>query len=209
MRVLIVNTKDDILGQVAPDPMLASPNLDRVAIAKPLYGTTLTHYTVLWQRWGADRLKAWHHDTRKRGVREVNGNGLVKQIVAQGTCSYGLTDTDDFFDAKDRGSPVRMIPVQLEDGATICIPNTVAIIRGTQRRAQAEKFVDFLLSAENETALARSKARQIPLGSGIADGAIPAEVKELATFAMKAVPLAGMLKARGECLAWLKTIYAE
>jgi iron(III) transport system substrate-binding protein len=207
MRVVIINTKN--MGAAVPDASLASGSLERVAIAKPLYGTTLTHYTVLWQQWGGDRLRAWHRETRARGLREVNGNGAVKQIVAQGTCDYGLTDTDDYFDAKDSGAPVRMVPVQIDGGATICIPNTAAIIRGTHRLAQAQKFVDFLLSAESEQALARSKARQIPLGSGVAEGSVPLEVKELAAFVPKATPLAGLLKARTECLAWLKSEYAE
>jgi len=207
MRVVIVNTKN--LGAASPDASLASGSLERAAIAKPLYGTTLTHYTVLWQQWGGDRLRAWHRETRGRGLREVNGNGGVKQIVAQGTCDYGLTDTDDYFDAKDNGAPVRMVPVQIEGGATICIPNTAAIIRGSRRLSQAQKFVDFLLSAESEVALARSKARQIPLGSGVADGSVPAEVRELAASVPKATPLAGLLPARTQCLAWLKSEYAE
>jgi iron(III) transport system substrate-binding protein len=209
MRVMIINTKGESERATAPDPSFASGNLERAAIAKPLYGTTLTHYTALWEQWGGDRLRQWHRDTRTRGLREVNGNGAVKQIVAQGTCDYGLTDTDDYFDAKDSGAPVRMVPVELEHGATICIPNTAAIVRGTRHAAQAQRFVDFLLSAETEAALARSKARQIPLGPGIPEGSIPAEVKELASLVSKAVRLDGLLKARGECLAWLKSEYAE
>jgi iron(III) transport system substrate-binding protein len=207
MRVTIINSK--AVAAAAPDPTFARGSLENVAIAKPLYGTTLTHYTVLWHQWGEDRLRAWHRETRHRGLREVNGNGAVKQIVAQGTCDYGLTDTDDFFDAKDSGAPVRMTPVVLDDGATICIPNTAGIIRGTHHLSQAQKFVDFLLSGESEVALARSKARQIPLGSGVAEGSIPAEVKELEALVPKATPLAGLLQARAECLAWLKLEYSE
>ena len=206
MRVVIVNTKS---GVSAPDPTLASGSLERVAIAKPLYGTTLTHYVVLWHQWGAERLKAWHRETRSRGLREVNGNGAVKQIVAQGTCDSGLTDTDDYFDAKDAGGAVRMLPVQLDDGATICIPNTVAIVRGSRHGEAAQKLVDFLLSAETEEALARSKARQIPLGTGVAQGSIPTEVRELAAFLPKATPLKSLLPARAECLGWLKAEYTE
>jgi len=206
MRVIIVNAKS---GVENPDASFASGSLDRMAIAKPLYGTTLTHYTVLWQQWGPERLKAWHRDTRARGLREVNGNGAVKQIVAQGTCSYGLTDTDDYFDAKDAGAPVRMTPVRLDGEATICIPNTVGIIRGTRHPDRARQFVEFLLSAETEEVLARSKARQIPLGNGVTQGSIPAEVKELATWVPKATPLKSLLQARNDCLAWLKAEYAE
>jgi ABC-type Fe3+ transport system substrate-binding protein len=75
--------------------------------------------------------------------------------------------------------------------------------------AQARKFVDFLLSAENEAALARSKARQIPLGSGVAEASLPAEVRELSALVPIATPLAGLLQARTECLAWLKSEYTE
>ncbi len=39
------------------------------AKAKPLYGTTRCHYTVLWQQWGAARLQAWHAATAASGAR--------------------------------------------------------------------------------------------------------------------------------------------
>ena len=180
-----------------------TPDLPRFAIAKPLYGTTLTHYSVLWQRWGRERLTAWHRDWRTRGVRELNGNAAVKDAVADGACDAGFTDTDDFFEAKDDGKPVAMRPVRLDDGATICIPNTVAIIRGTRRATDAQRLVDFLLSAETELALARSKSRQIPLGP-VPEDQVPAEVRELQAWAQHAAPLTALLPARNACLAWLK-----
>lgn len=183
-------------------------DLARFAIAKPLYGTTLTHYAVLWQRQGREKTIAWHRDWRARGVRELRGNAAVKDAVANGACDAGFTDTDDFFQAKDAGQPVIMRPVQLDDGATICIPNTVAIIRGTRRETDARRLVDFLLSAETELALARSKSRQIPLGP-VPEEQVPAEVRELRGWTADAVPLANLLPARNECLAWLKAEYVQ
>jgi iron(III) transport system substrate-binding protein len=183
-------------------------DLARFAIAKPLYGTTLTHYAVLWQRQGREKTIAWHRDWRARGVRELRGNAAVKDAVANGACDAGFTDTDDFFQAKDAGQPVTMRPVQLDDGATICIPNTVAIIRGTRRETDARRLVDFLLSAETELALARSKSRQIPLGP-VPEEQVPAEVRELRGWTADAVPLANLLPARNECLAWLKAEYVQ
>ena len=201
LRVQIFNTqKTTPPADQAPEP---PRDLSRFAIAKPLYGTTLTHYAVLWQRWGPEKTTAWHRDWRARGVRELNGNAAVKDAVADGACDAGFTDTDDFFEAKDAGQPVVMRPLQLDDGATICIPNTVAIIRGTRRETDARRLVDFLLSAETELALARSKSRQIPLGPVPADQ-VPAEVRELQAAAQRGVPLNGLLPARNECLAWLK-----
>lgn len=208
LRVHIVNTE---LCEPTPEAVaaeLAKEDLSRVAIAKPLYGTTLTHYSVLWRRLGEDGLKAWHRDLRARGIREVNGNGATKQLVADGVCAVGYTDTDDFFLARDAGAPVAALPVRLDDGSTIAIPNTVAIVAGARHREQARRFVDWLLSAERERRLAGSAARQVPLGP-VDEAALDEDVRELARWAADGVPLGDLGPARDACLAWLKTEYLE
>lgn len=117
LRVVIVNTQ-----QAAPDDNsirnIVNLETARVAAAKPLFGTTLTHYTVLWHVWGPQRLKAWHNELRQRGLRDLNGNGPVKDVVAGGTCAVGLTDTDDVFVAIDDKLPVQMLPVRIEPART-------------------------------------------------------------------------------------------
>jgi iron(III) transport system substrate-binding protein len=207
LRVVIFNTAK--IGTTPPNlDLLPGSDHSRLAIAKPLYGTTLTHYAALWQLWGRDKLSAWHHDWRRSGGREANGNSAVKDLVAEGVCFAGYTDTDDFFAAKDAGQPVALHPVRLENGKTICIPNTVAIIRGTKRTKSARQLVDFLLSAETELALAQSKARQIPLGPVPAD-TLPVEMRELFAWAKEGVDLSALGPARTECLAWLKSEYLK
>ena len=208
LRVYIVNTDRMEATAEAVDERMAAQDLSGVAIAKPLYGTTLTHYSVLWHRWGPDRLKAWHADLRDRGVREVDSNGTSKRVVSEGICAMGFTDTDDFFLAKDAEHPVDMVPVRLEDGATICIPNTVAMIQGTDKREAAQKLVDYLLSAETELELARSSSRQIPLGP-VDPQKLPDEVRALAEMGAQGVELNDLLEARNACLAWLKSEYVE
>ena len=152
-------------------------------IAKPLYGTTRTHYTALWHRMGADWLARWD-----RTLPKVNGNAMVKDLVAAGTYGWGYTDTDDFFAAKDAGKPVAMEPVRLDNGATICVPNTVAILRGARHKVAAKKLVDFLLSESTELALANSGSRQIPLGP-VNEQHLPVEVRELKVWAAKGYQL--------------------
>jgi iron(III) transport system substrate-binding protein len=205
MRVWIVNT-----NRLQPNEQVIAEALDddlsRVAVAKPLYGTTRTHYTVLWDLWGSQRLERWHRSWRTGRVREVSGNAAVKNLVAAGTCDLGLTDTDDFFAAADRGAPVAMLPVRLETGQVICIPNTVAIIKGTGQRLAARALVEFLLSRRTELALARSASRQIPLGP--VDGQpLPDQVRRLMSDARDAYPLAGLAPASDACLAWLGAQY--
>jgi iron(III) transport system substrate-binding protein len=207
LRVIIFNTAK--IGTTPPNlaSLSSSAELSHIAIAKPLYGTTLTHYTLLWHRWGAKKLKGWHNDWRGAGVKELNGNAAVKDAVAEGACSAGFSDTDDFFEAKDDGKPVAMTPVRLDDGKTICIPNTVAIIRGAKHLSEARQLVDFLLSEETELALAASKSRQVPLGPVPAER-LPAEVRDLAQFAKEGEDLTSLGVSRAECLAWLKSLYA-
>jgi iron(III) transport system substrate-binding protein len=205
LRVFIVNTDRLPATPEAVEKRL-SGDLARVAIAKPLYGTTLTHYSALWRIWGSARLQAWHADTRRRGLVEVAGNAAVKNIVAQGTCELGFTDTDDCFAALDEQKHVAMLPVRIADGRTICIPNSVAIVNGTRNLAAAQRLVDFLLSAETELALARSPSRQIPLGT-VDESELPAEVRPLQKWAEDAYDLRPLGSARAECLRWLRSEY--
>ena len=205
LRVWIINKEKMPLTEDALESAL-SGDLSQVAIAKPIYGTTLTHYTVLWDRWGAEKLKAWHADCRRRGLVQATGNAHVKDMVAQGTCALGLTDTDDYFVAMDEAKPVGALPFRLENRKTICIPNTVAIIRGTHRPDDAQKLVDYLLSQECEVALANSKSRQVPLGP-VDDRALPEPVRQLKAWASDGADLTALAQARTECLGWLKAEY--
>ncbi len=204
MRVVIFNTQKQQRQPGMPmDAVFAGDDLSRVAMAKPLYGTTLTQYCALWDFWGGGKLQAWHRDIRRRGLREAAGNAGVKDLVAEGVCEIGITDTDDFFEATNAGKPVAMEPLRLEGGATICIPNAVAIVHGTKRIEDARKLVDFLLSEETELALANSRSRQIPLGPVPAER-LPAEVRELAEWARDSIDLTRLGASRESCLAWLK-----
>ncbi|HEX9047801.1 MAG TPA: substrate-binding domain-containing protein [Verrucomicrobiae bacterium] len=205
LRLWIINT-NRMAPTVAAIQQAGSGDLDRMVMAKPLYGTTRTQYTVLWKLWGREKTMAWDSDRRARHLREVDGNSMVKDLVSSGVCDLGWTDTDDFYEAHDEGKPVAMLPVRLDDGRTICIPNTVAIIRGTAHQAEAQQLVNYLLSEKCELALAAAKSRQIPLGP-VDNARLPDEVKQLQRWAADGEPLADLGAANTECLAWLKTRY--
>lgn len=205
IRVFIVNTDSMPATQPAVEQAVEM-DVSRMAVAKPLYGTTLSHYRVLWHHLGSEALKNLHGDLRQRGLREVPGNATVMNLVARGTCDLGWTDTDDFFVAKDRGDPVEMLPIRLSNDQTVCIPNSVAIIRGTKNLDHARKLVDFLLSADTEIELARSKSRQIPLGD-VGASRLPAEVTQMQPWVKSGYDLTQLGQAREDCLAWLKLEY--
>ncbi len=206
LRVYIVNTDRMVATPEVLDEMLKSTSLSNVAIAAPLFGTTLSHYAVLCDRLGLDGLKAWHESLHNRGIREVRGNGAVKDLVAAGACDFGFTDTDDAFAAIDAGSPVTMLPVRLDDGKTICLPNSVAMIRNCPHPDAATEFIEYLLSEEVELALANSGSRQIPLGP-VDNAQLSNEVLQLTKWAADAVSLNGAAKHHSDVLKWLSSEY--
>ncbi len=208
LRVYVINTDAMPATAEALAEALAAEDLSQAAIAKPLFGTTLSHYSVLWDLWGEDKLKAWHADLHKRGIREVTGNATVKNLVGEGVCRWGFTDTDDYYVGVDDGKPIGALPVTLDDGRTICIPNSVAIIKGTKQKVRAQLLVDFLLSEQTELALAASKSRQIPLGP-VDESQLSDEVKQLKQWAGLGYPLTGLADARSACLAWLQGEYTQ
>jgi iron(III) transport system substrate-binding protein len=51
---------------------------------------------------------------------------------------------------------------------TLFIPNTLALIKDSPHEKEAEKLMDYLLSAEVESRLAAGPSGQIPLRKGVA-----------------------------------------
>ena len=106
-------------------------------------------------------MKEWHKSIYERGIIEVSGNALTRAMVAEGVCDLGFTDTDDYFVAKQRKQNVGMLPVRLPSNEVICIPNTVCLIRDSDRPKQARKLIDFLLTAQTEVELGVCRTLQI------------------------------------------------
>lgn len=186
--------------------------LGDAAMAKPIYGTTLTQCAVLWQALGGEAgFAAWYEGAKARGLRLVDGNAATRDLAAAGTVALGLTDTDDAVSAVAAGKPLAMLPLRLglladlpPDLArrTIVIPNTVAVLRDCRHPEAARRLADFIASAEVEVMLAKSAA-QVPLGP-VDAAQLPATIRPLQAWAADAVDLSGLLPARDAVLAWLK-----
>jgi len=168
-RVLLVNTK---LVSQADRPRsiedLADPKWRRrVAIAKPLFGTTATQAACLFAVWGDDRAKQFFRRLKENEVQVLSGNKQVAEAVGSGQLAFGLTDTDDALVEIDKAMPVAIVyPDQGKDGlGTLLIPNTLAILRGGPNPQHARQLVDYLLSPEVEARLAAGASGQIPLGA--------------------------------------------
>jgi len=174
MRVIIYNTKLVKPGDVpAGLADLAAPKWrGRTAIARPFFGTTLTHMTFLYQRWGPDRLGEFLRALRANETALCPGNAAVRDLVAGGERAFGLTDTDDAYAAIQAGRPVAVLVPDAADGAVL-MPNTVSLVTGCPHAEAGRKLIDYLLSPEVERRLARGASAQIPLGTDLASEKTP------------------------------------
>lgn len=169
-RVLIVNT--DLIKNPADYPTsvaeLADPKwAKQCAMARPLFGTTATHFAVLREIQGRSETIDQLNKIRDNALI-LSGNKQVALAVSSGRVAWGLTDTDDAIIEKDNGRPVAIVfPDQASDQpGALRIPNTVAVLRNAPHRVAAGMLADYLVRPETEDRLAMGDSSQLPISRG-------------------------------------------
>ena len=174
-RVLIVNTNlvPDAERPTSMFDMSASKWKGRVAMAKPLFGTTATHAACLFEVLGSDAAKDYYRRLKANDVHIVPGNKQVARGVADSTYAFGLTDSDDAVIELLAGKPVAIIypdaaghPTHTKLG-TVFIPNTLALVKGAPNSDGAKKLIDYLLLPTTDMKLAKGGGYQFPLAPAI------------------------------------------
>jgi iron(III) transport system substrate-binding protein len=186
-RILVVNTKL-VAEQERPQSIfdLADEKWQgKIAMARPVAGTTATHVACLFAVLGEERAKEFFRGLKENRVQILGGNKQVAQACAAGQIVFGLTDTDDAIVEIERSAPVSVIypDREAEQLGTLFIPNTLAIVKSCPHDAQARQLVDYLLSPEVEELLTRGASAQIPLNPAVAASSrveTPATVKPMA-----------------------------
>ena len=150
---------------------------DRLVMADPRFGTTGGHLAAMATAW-SDRGTPERFDDFLEGLRRSRvrllpgGNAAVVDQVASGEADIGFTDADDVRAAQARGMRVEMIYPRHHDGAgggTFLMPNTVAVVEGSPRYAEAMALVEFLLSDDTARRLAASSSGNVPLQPSVAE----------------------------------------
>ena len=151
----------------------------QVAIADPRFGSTSFHVAALYAAAGDQRMDAFFRQLKANDVKIVDGNSVVRDLVARGEVKIGLTDTDDVNVAIEDGQPIAMV---LPDAAGLGVPvmpNMVSLIANAPHVQEGQRLIDYLLSRDVEAQLARSAAVQIPLHAGVPG---PKNIPAIATF---------------------------
>ena len=166
-RVLIINT--DRMPDPADWPSdvadLADPRYhQRCGMARPLFGTTATHFAVLASRNGIDQTLDQLRSIRDN-ARIYSGNKQVALAVSSGQIDWGLTDTDDAIIERDADYPVAIVFPDQQSGrpGTMRIPNTAMVLKNAPHPVAAGQLADYLVSPQTEDRLAMGNSSQIPL----------------------------------------------
>ena len=166
-RVFIVNTdrlKPDEYPRSLADMLDPRYPGNTIGIAYPMFGTTATQAAALYSTLGRGKAHAFFANLSARGVRVVDGNSVVKDLVVSGQLDFGLTDTDDACTAIAQGAHVTIVVPDQGVGqmGTIVIPDTVALIVGSPHPAEGRIFIDYLLDRNTENDLVKSGWIQVP-----------------------------------------------
>jgi iron(III) transport system substrate-binding protein len=205
-RVLIVNS-ELVPPEQTPDSIfdLCDPAWrGEVGIANPLFGTTATHAAALFAYLGEAEAKAYFEELRANGVLIVDGNSVVRDMVASGELKVGLTDTDDAYVSIERGDPVIMVFPDQDGIGTFSIPNTVMLVSGCPNPDDAKQLIDFLLSVQVEEALAHASSRQMPLRSAVPTPGDMPSLAELRSMDVRAQEVTGWMPSSS---AWLREAF--
>jgi iron(III) transport system substrate-binding protein len=179
LRVIVYNT-----ARVADPPRsvfdLADPRWKgQVAIADPRFGSTSFHVAALYAELGDERADDFFRRLKANDVRIVDGNSVVRDLVARGDALVGLTDTDDVNVAIEAKQPVAMILPDRDGIGVPVMPNMVSLVAGAPHADEGKRLIDYLLSPEVERRLAESEAVQIPLHADVAG---PRNIPPISTF---------------------------
>jgi iron(III) transport system substrate-binding protein len=169
LRVIVYNTAKVAAGD-APQSVfdLAEPRWKgQVAIADPRFGSTSFHVAALYAELGDARMDDYFRKLKANDVRVVDGNSVVRDMVARGDALVGLTDTDDVNVALEAKQPVAMVLPDRNGIGVPVMPNMVSLIAGGPHPEEAKRLIDYLVSPEVERRLAESEAVQIPLHEGV------------------------------------------
>jgi iron(III) transport system substrate-binding protein len=181
MRVIAYNTKL-VKPEEAPRSVfdLADPKWrGQVAIADPRFGSTSFHVAALYVIAGDQKMDEFFRRLKENGVRVVDGNSVVRDLVARGDVKVGLTDTDDVNVALEDGQPIAMVLPDKEGLGVPVMPNMVSLIANAPHPDEARRLIDYLLSPDVERQLAQSEAVQIPLHAGVTG---PKNIPAIETF---------------------------
>jgi iron(III) transport system substrate-binding protein len=136
---------------------------DRIAMAKPVAGTTTGDVASWFVHYGPQRAQHILRGLKANRVKLAGGNSKAVRMLATGRADVCLTDTDDVYAGQRNGWPIAFRYLDQGGRGVLVIPNTAAMVKGGPNPEQGRKLMAFLLGGEVERRLAESDSHNTPI----------------------------------------------
>lgn len=193
---IVYNTKRVQTPPTSWLDLVAGGNAKQSVMPNPLYsGAQLANLTLLTEMKGI----GWPYfeTMAKQGVLLVEGNGEVRNAVAEGSKAYGMVLDYMAVEAAAKGSPVRWVAPK-EGVVTFYQP--VAVLRGAANVEDAKKLVAFLLSREGQEQAVKQGYRPLHPDLAPPTGFVPLAEMRLIPVDAAAIERANAMKKRFNAL---------
>ncbi|KAB2951168.1 extracellular solute-binding protein [Heliorestis acidaminivorans] len=182
-RVLMYN-KDLISEEEIPKTLweLTDPKwAGEFMITRGGNSSMVAHIAALRAEWGDEKTKEWIEKVRGNAGAVVNGHGDVRRSVGAGEFKFGLVNNYYFHQqlSEDKDNNVGAIyPDQGADGMGAFVNAAgVALIKGAPNEANARKFIDWILEAEQQKFFAY-ESMEVPLNPAVEANPIAMRIDE-------------------------------
>jgi len=190
-RVLVVNTKSDIAGQIHSVFDLADSKLkNRIAITHSANGSFIAGVTVYMLKKGNDLTLDWMKGLNENAGRNVyNKHSKIVKAVASGKADVGLVNHYYIYRhlAEHPDAPIEILmPDQGEGMGVAWNVAGVALSKHSKKTDSALKFVEFLVSEKGQQMFSEVN-KEYPT---LPDVKTAAEIPALNTMKVSDVPMA-------------------
>ncbi len=148
---------------------------DRVALA-PSNGSFQDFVTAMRSLEGEEATATWLREMADNGVKTYANNNAIVEAVGRGEVDMGLVNHyyNYRFLAEDPSLPSRNHQFRDGDIGNFVIPSSVSVLAASDDQETAQRFIDFLLTAESQAYFAQ-ETFEYPLAEGVppADGVPP------------------------------------
>ncbi|HUU23674.1 MAG TPA: extracellular solute-binding protein [Phycisphaerae bacterium] len=141
----------------------------RIAMAKPLAGTTQGDVASWFVHYGPQRAEEMLRGLKANQVKLVAGNSAAVRMLSEGRADVCLTDSDDVYSGQRNGWSIAFHYLDQGGAGALVIPNTAAMIKGGPDPEQGRKLMAFLLGGQVERRLAASDSHNTPVRLDVAE----------------------------------------
>ena len=136
----------------------------RVGLA-PTNSSFVSHVSALIAEIGEDDVRKFLADLEDSDPKFYDSNVLVVRAVAEGEVDLGLVNHYYALNEKKENPEAPVANIYPQEGAFVNLAG-VGVIEGTDNRAQADEFVEFLLSKDAQEYF-RTETNEYPLAGGV------------------------------------------